>query len=302
VSPRNCGTELTPIQSHTSNRHFKYPPGIRRRKRDHPPKRIERLWHLMITTENPVPTRPLLLSVRNSTPARPSPSTHPTHSITNLLSKRTVSAKIISHQARHNTTTTIIHQPPPKPPTSYSLRHDLHLLDRPLTQPGGNPSLFYFISGSSTAAQNNYLLRIGKGKGRKGAGQAGTGREGKEGRGHIWTDRLWGWSGKSGFLSFSLLSPDYFVGLFLFFNQFKNLFAFLLDMICTTIQRCFFWRGERASFFSALFLHLCLHLLLTTTTTTTSIILRPGSLSFTLVLLGLPSVCLSRPLLHRRST
>jgi hypothetical protein len=255
----------------------------------------------MITTENPVPTRPLLLSVRNSTPARPSPSTHPTHSITNLLSKRTVSAKIISHQARHNTTTTIIHQPPPKPPTSYSLRHDLHLLDRPLTQPGGNPSLFYFISGSSTAAQNNYLLRIGKGKGRKGAGQAGTGREGKEGRGHIWTDRLWGWSGKSGFLSFSLLSPDYFVGLFLFFNQFKNLFAFLLDMICTTIQRCFFWRGERASFFSALFLHLCLHLLLTTTTTT-SIILRPGSLSFTLVLLGLPSVCLSRPLLHRRST
>jgi hypothetical protein len=115
VSPRNCGTELTPIQSHTSNRHFKYPPGIRRRKRDHPPKRIERLWHLMITTENPVPTRPLLLSVRNSTPARPSPSTHPTHSITNLLSKRTVTAKIISHQARHNTTTTIIHQPPPNP-------------------------------------------------------------------------------------------------------------------------------------------------------------------------------------------
>ena len=220
----------------------------------------------MITTENPVPTRPLLLSVRNSTPARPSPSTHPTHSITNLLPKRTVTAKIISHQARHNTTTTIIHQPPPKPPTSYSLRHDLHLLDRPLTQPGGNPSLFYFISGSSTAAQNNYLLRIGKGKGRKGAGQAGTGREGKEGRGHVWTDRLLGWSGKSGFLSFSLLSPDYFVGLFLFFNQFKNLFAFLLDLICATIQRCFFFgeASERASFlrFSFIFAFTCYSLLL----------------------------------------
>jgi hypothetical protein len=26
---------------------------------------------------------------------------------------------------------------------------------------------------------------------------------------------------------------------FFFFNQFKNLFAFLLDLICATIQRCF---------------------------------------------------------------
>jgi hypothetical protein len=51
-----------------------------------------------------------------------------------------------------------------------------------------------------------------------------------------------------------------------FFNQFKNLFAFLLDLICATIQRYFFFgeASERASFlrFSFIFAFTCYSLLL----------------------------------------
>ena len=79
TSPRDCRTKLTPNKSHTSNRHLKYPPGIRRRKRDHPPKCIEGLWHLMMITESFVPTRPWPFSVRCSRLGSPS-AQPPTHS------------------------------------------------------------------------------------------------------------------------------------------------------------------------------------------------------------------------------
>jgi hypothetical protein len=123
VSSGDCRTKLTPIQSHTSNRHFKYPPGIRRCKRNHPPKCIEGLWHLMMTTESFGSTIPWPFSVRCSRlgPPPPPPSAQPTtHSLTNLLSKRTLTAQNNFTPSANHTTITIIHQQPPKPNILFS--------------------------------------------------------------------------------------------------------------------------------------------------------------------------------------
>ena len=46
--PREVIILLTCLQSNTSNRHIKRPTSLRRRQRNHPPKRPQRLRHLMI--------------------------------------------------------------------------------------------------------------------------------------------------------------------------------------------------------------------------------------------------------------
>ena len=101
-----------------------------------------------------------------------------THSLTNLLSKRTLTAKIISHQAR----------PIPQPPSSSTTPQPQHLILFDTIYISSTNFLLdqvetlfsiLFISGSSRAAQNNnYFVqdREGKGKGWKGTGQAGIGR------------------------------------------------------------------------------------------------------------------------------
>ena len=175
TSPRDCRTKLTPNKSHTSNRHLKYPPGIRRRKRDHPPKCIEGLWHLMMITENFSPTRTWLLCVRVPDWAPqppPPPSTHSTHSLANLLSKRTLPAKNNFTPSATHTTTTIFINHPPNPNILFSSTRSISPRQTFYSTRWKPFFLFYLLAGVQERRKTTTILfRTGKGRERDGKGQ-----------------------------------------------------------------------------------------------------------------------------------
>ena len=215
MSSRDCETKLTFIQSHTSNRHFKYPSGIRCRERNHPPKRIERLWHLMMTLEDFMLARLWSSSIHHSRLAT-LPSTHhlthsPIYSPSGLYPH-----KIILHQSTTHTKPTIF-QPTKTPPTSYSLRHDLRLLGKLLLKQVETLFLLYFISGSSRAAQNTFC------SGQEGKGKDGRDRTGLEGKGRnapIWT----GWEEEVESLDSCFLLSRIILWVWFLFNNLKTRF------------------------------------------------------------------------------
>jgi hypothetical protein len=255
VSPRDCGTKLTFVQSHTSDRHFKYPPGIRRCKRNHPPKCIEGLWHLMMTTERYVPTTPWPISVRCSR-LGPPPSTRPTTHSPIYSPSGLYPPKIISHQARPITQSPSFINNPQIPNIFFSSTRSISPR-QPFYSPRWNPFFsIFFISGSSRAAQNNTICsgtgREGNGmeRDRTGCWDRKMAREG--GRGHMYGQTGQAFWGVGKVLDSSpsfALSPGHFVGLFVFFLLLTNLKIFAFFRICVLLYSAVFLARRASSFF-----------------------------------------------------
>ena len=216
----------------------------------------------MMITENFSPTRTWLLCVRVPDWAPqppPPPSTHSTHSLANLLSKRTLPAKNNFTPSATHTTTTIIHQTPQT--TQHLLLFDTIYISstNPFTQPGGTPFfLFYFISGSSTAAQNNYLLKEREGTGKE-RDRTGWDRKGWKRKRNMYGQAL----GVDGVESLDSLScffrfcPPIILWVCSFvFNQFKKSPFLSRSDLCYYTALLYFWARRASCFFSLRFFFL----------------------------------------------